>query len=200
MCSHPSNERKWKPGKISPPNSRHCNRKSGTTNWRQIASLLNYIIPSDTPKRKGRGSGTNSSGSSTPQPAVFDPAALSTSPRRYAWALLRHQRRLIRATMPSKIHSPFTILRRCIRSVLDTFFKRPPNDFLNIELPNTLALTNFKFQVWNATLCNLLLYIWSLTCSPPPNGRNLPQTHEIATRSRKPLPSPFSSPTSQLNY
>ena len=57
MFSHPSNWRKCKPREASPPNSRHRNRKSGTTNWRQTASLhigsrlllrmsdLNYSAP-----------------------------------------------------------------------------------------------------------------------------------------------------------
>ena len=39
MCSHPSSGKKLNTGEASPPNSRYCNRKSGTTNWRQTASL-----------------------------------------------------------------------------------------------------------------------------------------------------------------
>ena len=74
MCSHSSNGEKWELGEGSPPDSRHRNRKSGTTNWRQTASLLYYIIPSGFHESKGRERGTNSSSiSPAHQSAVVRP-------------------------------------------------------------------------------------------------------------------------------
>ena len=109
--------------------------------------------------------GTNSSSSPAHQPTVVRSAVLPTiSSRCYelAWALLRHQRRLTGVTMPY----------RTIGSILlYTSYERSLTDSLIIQLTDTLALTNFRFQFWNPPLCNLFSYVWSLMCSHPSYGR-----------------------------
>ena len=109
-------------GDISP---KLMNRKAGTTNWRQTASLLYYIILSDSPESQERKGGTNSSRSPARQLAVVRPAVLpTTSPRLHAlaWALLRHQSSLAGVNMPSRTDTHSRTWRQCVsRSILRTF-------------------------------------------------------------------------------